>query len=181
MSETISDLNELKVRFRDDAESTIKSIYDEYKKSFIHFALSKTKDEHLIIDIYQEAIIGLYQNLINDKITTNYATVKTYLFEIGKRQLYTELQKRSKEIYHEEPRSLLIISHDSELSSENELLKKSIRMLGETCQKLLTLFYYHNYSIDAIVHELDLKNENSVKANKSRCLKNLQKIIKSNK
>lgn len=181
MSKTINDIDDLKIRFRHDAEATIKSVYDEYKLNFISYALSMTKDKHLIIDVYQEAVIGLYQNLLNEKITNNKASVKTYLFEIGKRQLYTALNKGSKEIYHENP---MILSSKAKYyeptTDQNDTIKKSIRMLGLTCQKLLTLFYYRNYSIDAIVHELNMKNENSVKANKSRCLKNLQQIIKSN-
>ena len=180
-NERITDLELLKERFSCDAEKTLSSIYLWYRQDFMDFGKSMIDENALVIDAFQDSVIALYQNLLNERIQSNSASVKTYLFEIGKRKIFSAIRKTSKEVLEEDPLSSVAVEEDRNLSNmdQEDKMKKAINKLNITCQKLLILFYYRKYSIDAIMHSLDMKNENSVKANKSRCIKKLKSILTS--
>lgn len=173
----ITDLFELRQMFQRDTEKTISIIYNNYRESFLQFSKKYTVNEVLIVDAFQDAVIALYQNLMEDKITSNNSKVKTYLFEIGKHKLFNGIRKESNiyKIQNEQPNYSYT---DTDYNEEVSLpMKEAIGKLGKTCKKLLILYYYRKYSINAIMYELNMKTENSVKANKSRCLKKMRLII----
>jgi len=178
--ERIVDLDNLKALFRSDAEKTIDSIYRDYREEFFHFGIKICEKRELLVDAFQDAIIGMYQNLIENKITENKSSVKTYLFEIGKRQLLKAMKKEKLVTQKNDVVAEGYLDTDSIEFAEKERIRKAVSKLGDTCQQLITLYYYRRYSIDAIMHNLGMKNENSVKANKSRCVKQLKQILSVN-
>lgn len=179
--ETITDLFELKKQFRQNAEKTISIIYNNYRESFLLFSKKITTNEELVIDAFQDAIIALYQNLIEDKITVNNSNVKTYLFEIGKHKVYNSIRKENIVVKNIERIPSTTIDLYEEDNKDSTTVNLAIAKLGKTCRNLLILYYYRKYSINAIMYELKMKTENSVKANKSRCLKQLKLLVtKSN-
>ncbi len=178
--ERIVDLDNLKALFRSDAEKTIDTIYKDYREEFLNFGIKISENRELVVDAFQDAIIGMYQNLIENRITENRSSVKSYLFEIGKRQLLKAMKKEKMLVLKNEVIGDVDPDTGSKDTVEKERLRKAVSELGETCQKLITLYYYRRYSIDAIMRSLEMKNENSVKANKSRCVKQLKEILSSN-
>lgn len=177
--ERIVDLDKLKALFQSDAERTIDLVYRDYRAEFLNFGVKMCSNKELVVDAFQEAILGLYQNLIQNKIIENKSSVKTYLFEIGKRQLLKSMKKEKQIANRNE---VVIENHSVRSDNENiekERIRKAVSELGKTCQQLITLYYYRRYSIEAIMYNLGMKNENSVKANKSRCVKKLKEILSS--
>jgi DNA-directed RNA polymerase specialized sigma24 family protein len=65
-------------------------------------------------------------------------------------------------------------------TSKNEEITTKVKELMELidvkCQKVLTLFYFHNLSMEDIAQEMDFKNEDVAKNKKLKCLKRLQHI-----
>lgn len=176
----IDDIEYLKEAFQKDAESTMKNVYTSYRAEFLAFARSYNLQEDDVLDAYQETHIALYQNLIDGKINYSSSTVKTYLFSIGKHKLLNTIKKlKGKEevAYNDN----LITNYTEYISEErNETLVMSIKALGNSCREILTLFYYRKYSIEAIMQAMQMKNENTVKAAKSRCLKQLKGMMNKN-
>lgn len=160
-----------------DSEGAISKIYDFYRSSFLSFGKKYTKNENLIIDAFQEAVLSLYNNAMKDKISVKNSTLKTYLFAIGKYKLINILQRENKYTEFQEYEELEHIDLDDEKVDIPVEVEQAYTQLGSTCQKMIELFYYRRYSIEAIMHTLNLKNKNSVKANKSRCIKKLRSLI----
>jgi RNA polymerase sigma factor (sigma-70 family) len=133
-------------------------------------------------DIYQDTIIAFYENILSGKLTELTSSLKTYVFSIGKYSIYNKLKKANKTItldrQHLENLDLEAIDFQFEHTEKSSLVKEAMLKLGERCRKILVLFYYHSYSIEALKHELEYKNENVVRSHKSRCLKNLKDLIK---
>ena len=48
------------------------------------------------------------------------------------------------------------------------------------CQKILELFYYQEKKLGDIVNALGYDNKDVVKSQKSRCIKQLRKLIETN-
>ena len=84
---------------------------------------------------------------------------------------------------------LLIDQKEIELSSfemdifnpTQDRIQTALQQLSESCRKLMILFYYRQYSIEAIMHSMGYLNENVTKSHKSRCLKQLKEIFTSKK
>ena len=163
--------------FQIDPDAAMAKIYRLYRDEYLAFSKSISEKEDLRVDSFQEAVIGLYENLSRDKIQTGSSTVKTYLFSIGKNKLLNAIQKEKK---YTELQSIKEKEHtlENNLEEVNGFLTKAVDQLGQRCQDVLIKFYYYRYSIEAIMHDMQYKNENTVKAHKSRCLSQLRDIIK---
>src|SRR6516225_9375648 len=74
----------------------------------------------------------------------------------------------------------LDVSHfisDREVKQE---LRSLLDKLGESCRKILILFYYENLSMKEIVDHLHYDNEQVVRNKKYKCLQQLTGLIKDN-
>ena len=160
----------------------LEQLYLAYRDDFIAFARKYHVNDEDIFDIYQDSIIAFFENVQNGKVRELSSSVKTYLFGIGKYKLIDRFRQNGKEAEIErlenieEPlentfEELLNLNH------RQQQLKEAINELGSQCKDLLILFYYRQYSIESIQNEMDYKNENVVKAHKSRCMKSLREII----
>ena len=160
-----------------------RSYYSSFKGDFITFAHRYTQDREVILDVYHDAFIILYENILSRKLVELQSSLKTYVFSIGKYSLINRLKKDSKlaDFHDNVQDDQLALTHVSEFDNEeNEdviAVRKHLSKLGAKCRELLKLFYYKRYSIEAIVHEMGYKNENTVKAHKSRCIKSLRQNL----
>ncbi|MBK8952928.1 MAG: sigma-70 family RNA polymerase sigma factor [Chitinophagaceae bacterium] len=55
-----------------------------------------------------------------------------------------------------------------------------VEQLGETCKKILILFYYENLPMKDIVGATNFENEQVVRNKKYKCLKQLEQLLEAN-
>lgn len=155
-----------------------RKFYIELKEEYFGFARKLTTEETIIADSYHDAFIALYENIVERKLLVLTSSLKTYVFSIGKYSILNKLRKANKEIYDEQPEHPdPAFFEPDEDNSRLILLKSELRNLGESCRKILILFYYRRNSIDSIVTKMNYKNANTAKAHKSRCMKQLREMI----
>ncbi len=160
----------------------LEALYRHYRDDFLAFAQRYGASQEDLLDVYQDAIIVLFENVKSGKITELSSSVKTYLFSIGKYKLIDRLRQKGRNMSTEDIGQLEglgenVMEEQLELTHRQQQLRRAINILGGQCKTLLLLFYYRRYSIEAIRQEMDYKNDNVVKAHKSRCMKSLRKII----
>ncbi|WP_158860390.1 RNA polymerase sigma factor [Lunatibacter salilacus] len=162
----------------------LEEIYSENKAHFISFARKYQLEEESIKDIYQETIIVLYENILEGKLTTLKSSIKTYLFAIGKYKLIEHLRTIGKyELVPFEDVSLLDeISLVTEnvadgLDEQTLQLKMGYSQLGEKCREVLRMFYYDGKKLAEIQHLLGYETKDTVKSQKSRCIKQLKTLV----
>jgi len=179
---TIEDLKE-------GSEIIYKTIYENNRVKFIHFARRYNLEDDDIIDVYQDAYIAFYNNVMSGKLQFLTSSITTYIFSIGKFMIFDRLKKKNKmktvdfDLSLLQKDAILVDSIEIEteaLTTEQDLLKKHFKTLGKQCQELLTLFYYRGFTIKEILKEGDYNTENVVKSAKSRCMKTLRERIKTN-
>jgi len=158
------------------------NVYLSYKDEFLLFSKKydiSTEDAH---DVYQDTVMAFYENVQTGRLSKLTSSLKTYLFSIGKYSIYNKLKKSNKTIAlersHLENLDLELIDQNFALNDNLTKMQKAMEELGDRCKKILVLFYYHSYSIEALMHELEYKNENVVRSHKSRCLRSLKELIK---
>jgi RNA polymerase sigma-70 factor (ECF subfamily) len=166
-------------KFELDRDAAITAVYTNYKNDFLKYCRKYTQDQDLAVDCYQEAIISLYENLAERKITSDKSSVKTYLFAIGKHKILNELnkQKHTSITDSQHLATSEVQNHDEDIQYKKVLLSAGFDQLGDRCKEILIQFYYHRYSIESIMLKMDYKNENTVKAHKSRCVSQLRAVL----
>src|SRR5690606_25650924 len=159
------------------SELLFKRIYEDNRNHFINFAKKYHLSQEDTIDVYQDAYIIFYNNVMEGKVEKFTSSISTYLFSIGKYLIFDKMKKNNKTINPDfdfslirERDALVDASFDldpDDLTAEQILLKKYFGTLGKKCQELLTLFYYRGYSIKDIIATSEYTSENVVKSAKS--------------
>ncbi|MEQ9425145.1 MAG: sigma-70 family RNA polymerase sigma factor [Cyclobacteriaceae bacterium] len=161
-------------------EPTLKGIYTELFnpcREWVNKRFSIRNEE--FEDIFQDAVIILYEAAIDGKLDNLKCNLKTYLFAICRNQLLKKhrLEKRV------DAKELEIEIHFREWmedATENIKaidVKNQINQLNEPCKSILTMAYYHNSDGKTIADELEYSSKEALKVQKSRCLKYLKQKI----
>ena len=177
---TINDLKQ-------GSDLLFKRIYEDNRDKFLNFARKYNLSHEDNIDVYQDAYIIFYNNVMQGKIQEFTSSISTYLFSIGKYLIFDKMKKNNRTINPDFDLSIVREKEElvdtnfefekQELTTEQVLLKTYFATLGKKCQELLTLFYYRGFTIKDIIETGSYTSENVVKSAKSRCMKTLRERI----
>jgi len=159
--------------------------YASHRNEFLRWTF---KHYHLMpneaIDVYQDAIVILYENTVNNKLATLQCSVKTYFFGIAKNLISTYLKKkiREKERYESliaEHYELAVIPERNTEWMEHslELMAEAIKTLSGRGQAIMNLFYFEKMSLREITQVLGYKSEDVAKTTKMRYMKILRETM----
>ncbi|WP_446051224.1 RNA polymerase sigma factor [Zobellia laminariae] len=174
---------------RKGSDDLLKRVYESNRLKFLNYARRYNLSEEENIDVYQDAYVIFYDNVMSGKLESLTSSISTYLFSIGKYLIFDKMRKNKKVVSGDYDLSR-VAEVDEEvntfemekqsLTTEQELLKKHFGSLGDKCQELLTLFYYRGFTIQEIMEAKNYNSENVVKSAKSRCMKTLKEKIQAN-
>ena len=166
-------------------EDALKKLYRDYREEFMVWAKHRyVYPEADLPDVFQEAIIVLYNNVQHGKLTELTVTPKTYLFAVCKRILMKRGGRWQRVEFKETFDDGLLqdidtdIQQDMETQHRQSILQKAMDKLGKSCRDILHLFYFERYRMAEISEVLGLKNETVVRSQKLRCINYLRKILK---
>lgn len=169
-------------------EIVFKKIYLQSKPIFMNFLKRYDIHEEDLKDLYQDSFMIFYKNIMTGKITEMKSLVSTYLIGIGKHKLmelyrlkrnFIQLEYTNK---FQESNECLLFENDffeePEFTIKQQILYQVYRNLGRKCKEILDNYYYEGLSITEIKKIAGYKSRNVVKAQKSRCIKSLRKLVK---
>ena len=182
-----SSLSEITLEdLRKGSDTVLKTVYEENRGKFLNYARRYNLSEDENIDIFQDAFITLYDNVMSGKLSELTSSISTYLFSIGKYKIFDRMRKNKRNVGDSYDLSRVGDSDTavdelemsrSELTPQQRLLQKYFTTLGAKCQELLTLFYYRGFTVQEIMVHENYNSENVVKAAKSRCMRTLRERI----
>ncbi|HPN60478.1 MAG TPA: sigma-70 family RNA polymerase sigma factor, partial [Chitinophagaceae bacterium] len=114
------------------------------------------------------------------------STVKTFLYSLNRYTWLNELKRRGRALAREEKyeKGQVHIEMDAGHTIANREGKaevlKVVAELGDTCKKILLLFYYENLSMKEILDQTDYESEQVVRNKKYKCLKQLEQMVNAN-
>lgn len=136
-------------------------------------------------DIFQESCIILMQNAKGGKIAvTREGTIFSYLVEVGKLKTRNLLRKR-RCITSDDMVTFSLSQHNKEESDiaidekqqmQNDFLDKVLELLPAECRTLLKHFYWDHKPMDEIASILGMRNADSAKSKKSKCMNKVKDI-----
>ena len=136
-------------------------------------------------DIFQESCIVLMHNAKGGKIAvTREGAIFSYLVEIGKLKTRNLLRKRrciasddmvtfSLNLHNREEGDIAI---DEKQQMQNDFLDKVLELLPAECRTLLKHFYWDHKPMDEIASILGMRNADSAKSKKSKCMNKLKEF-----
>lgn len=170
--------------FKNNDEKVIASFYKTIRPGFFaYFRTHFSKDDAYIVDLFQDTCIVLWKNIQHDKLTETglRSALSTYFLSIGK---YTMMAKdrKYKEIVNDDDLAKLAFVEDDaqELQKRIELEDFVFRMVSEMkppCDKLLKAQYWDKLSGAEIAEKYGYSGPDSVKTQKSKCIKKLRPLI----
>ena len=176
--------DQITVNIKNDLYDSIEDFYERYRGEFVRWMYKTYKcSEEEAIEIYQVAILIVYENILSGKLKELKSSIKTYLFAIGKNKYMEHSRYKSKFIYEWD---FSLEETVSERTSEKEINKEqdinqvmsSFEEIGTKCKEILQHFYYLNKTMEEIAAALHYKNADTVKNLKYKCLNRLRKLYK---
>lgn len=175
------------IRSRDaEMEAGIRMLYQHYYSFLKTFIVTNHGTEQDAEDIFQDVIIAFVNSVRSNKFRGE-SSIKTFLFALNRNLWLNELKKNNRKTIREEnygkqfPESENDPSTAIEFRQTHEQLMRIMTEIGETCKKLLLLYYFENRSMNEIARSLNYENEQVARSKKFKCLKKMEQLVHDNK
>ncbi|GAA4309409.1 sigma-70 family RNA polymerase sigma factor [Compostibacter hankyongensis] len=162
-------------------EDAVESLYKDYYPVARHLVVSNSGTEDDAKDIFQEALIVLYDKAA-DPTFELHSRLKTYLYAVCrhlwlKRLHQDQRQVRLTETMEEQvPVEEALLKHE-EADRQFEIMNEALVALGEPCRTLLEDYYLRKSSMQEIMERYGYTNTDNAKNQKYKCLMRLKKIF----
>ena len=170
----------LKGLANNDAKA-VEALYQRHFSTIQHFVINNNGSFDDAKDIFQEAMITLYEKVQNDAFTLT-CQIKTYLFSICKHLWLKRLQQMGK---YNSPLSAVEESISVEADMEEfeqkdaayAIMDRALNSLGEPCKSLLEGYYLNKKGMQELAAEFGYTNSDNAKNQKYKCLMRLKKLF----
>lgn len=157
-------------------ETALDFLYKKNYRMMIKLIVRNNGSEEEAQDIYQDALIVFWQKVIADKDFTLTSKISTYLYSVCNNLWRKELERKKR---HTNEEADISEYPDNDIQERSMIVNKCIAELGETCRKILTLYYFDQMSMTDIAEKMGFANADTAKTKKYKCKKELDNMIKS--
>jgi DNA-directed RNA polymerase specialized sigma24 family protein len=173
-------------QIREGDEGFLKSLYHQYRDRFITwFQKNKNLEKDEAAEIYQKAFTIFYFNVKDGKLTELNSEIVTYLFGVGKNLVKEVVRNQKQTVPLEDVAEYMSIDAEGyknqDISHQKFLVDRLLQKVGEPCRSLLLLYYFRNFSCEAIAHNLGYKDALVVKKKKCLCLRKIREQLANEK
>ena len=173
------------IRSGKDIDQAIRNLYKKNFDSLSWYVMNNNGSRQDAEDIFQDVVVTFIDLVRKDKFRGE-SSVRTFLFSLNRHAWLNELKRRGRALAREEKFEKMqdrtiddAAVHLAERETGSEVMQL-MEKLGETCKKILTMFYYEELSMKQILEHLHYENEQVVRNKKYKCLKQLEQIINNN-
>ncbi len=164
-----------------NSESVVKRLYLAYFPMVLQLIINNSGDVDDAKDIYQEAIIILYNKVKNGDFELS-SKLKTYIYSVCRRlwlKRLSQLNRYGGDIKDFE--EYLSVDDETEKNNERDIqfnrMGEALKLLGEPCKTIIEDFYINNRSMKEICEEFGYTNADNAKTQKYKCLQRLKKLF----
>ncbi|TKC06754.1 sigma-70 family RNA polymerase sigma factor [Pedobacter polaris] len=181
LSSSVPTDREVVLGILNNSEEALNKLYLGYYPMVLQFILNNNGDEDDAKDVYQEAIIVLYNKIKSGNFELS-SKLKTYLYSVSRRiwlKKLTQMSKKTQNIADFE--DVLVVDEDIETHEQKDMqfdkMKVALQSLGEPCKTIIEDFYIHNLSMHDICEKFGYTNTDNAKTQKYKCLQRLKKLF----
>jgi RNA polymerase sigma factor (sigma-70 family) len=181
LSSSVPTDREVVLGILNNSEEALNKLYIGYYPMVLQFILNNSGDEADAKDVYQEAIIVLYDKIKSGSFELS-SKLKTYLYSVSRRIWLKKLAQQSKKTSNiADFEDVLMVDEDFEIHEEKDRqfdqMKTALESLGEPCKTIIQDFYIHSLSMQDICEKFGYTNTDNAKTQKYKCLQRLKKLF----
>jgi RNA polymerase sigma factor (sigma-70 family) len=173
--------SEIVLGILNNSEIVLKRLYTTYFPMILQLIINNNGNEDDAKDIYQEAIIVLYNKIKSGEFELS-SKLKTYIYSVCRRLWLKRLSQMNR--YGGDIRDFEeYLPVDDEVDNHNERdtqfnkMENALQLLGEPCKTIMEDFYIHNRSMQDICERFGYTNADNAKTQKYKCLQRLKKLF----
>ena len=159
----------------------VEALYKNHFSMIQHFVTNNNGSFDDARDIFQEAMITLYEKVQLDNFALT-CQIKTYLFSICKNLWLKRLQQMGK---YSAPLSAqeetISVQEDLDRFEKKDaafaIMDRSLNSLGEPCKSLLEGYYLNKKGMQELASQFGYTNADNAKNQKYKCLMRLKKLF----
>jgi RNA polymerase sigma factor (sigma-70 family) len=166
-----------------DLNNAIQFIYRQYSEATGSLIRQYGASEQDADDIFQETVVAFIDVVKRGKFRME-SSVRTFLASIARNYWFNELKKRDRSDHRNKIFELGRGKDEADTSEvivemeRKRQLRELVDRLGESCRKVLLMFYYENMSMKEMLEHLPYENEQVIRNKKYKCLQQLMGLIK---
>jgi len=164
-----------------NSESAIKRLYVAYFPMVMQLIINNNGTADDAKDIYQEAIIVLYNKIKKGDFELN-SKLKTFIYSVCRRLWLKRLSQMNRyggDIHDFQEYSP--VEDEAEQHTERDIqftkMQSALQLLGEPCKRIIEDFYINNRSMQEICEDFGYTNADNAKTQKYKCLQRLKKLF----
>ncbi|TDH29138.1 sigma-70 family RNA polymerase sigma factor [Segetibacter sp. 3557_3] len=166
------------------AENDAKTVEILYKQNFgliQSFITNNNGSYDDARDIFQEAMIVLYENVKNPSFILT-CKISTYLYSVCRRLWLRKLQHNNRFVAHvQNLEETVPVEEDIETNDRRNtdfaIMEQSLGSLGQPCKGLLEAYYLQKKDMAEIAGSFGYTNADNAKNQKYKCLMRLKKLF----
>jgi RNA polymerase sigma factor (sigma-70 family) len=175
---------ELLNAIRQQDSTALRSVYKTYFPMVLYFVTNNNGTEQEAKDIYQEAVIVLYENSQQPDFQLT-CKIKTYLYSVCRRLWLKRIAEKGKYIGRiDDFESFIPLEDERQEMDEREnqfkVMRQALVLLGEPCRTIMEDFFIHNLTMQQITDKMGYTNTDNAKNQKYKCLMRLKKLFFAN-
>jgi len=164
-----------------NSAEALNKLYVAYFPMVLQFILNNNGDEDDAKDVYQEAIIVLYNKVKSGSFELS-SKLKTYIYSVSRRIWLKKLAQQSRKTSNiADFEDVLVVEEDMEQHEQKDMqfdkMKLALDGLGEPCKTIIQDFYINNQTMQDICEKFGYTNADNAKTQKYKCLQRLKKIF----
>ena len=178
--------DELLKGLAEGSDDALTQLYRRYFPMVLHFVTTNSGSEDEAKDIYQEALIVLYEKVRGGSFELH-SLLKTYIYSVSRRLWLKQLSYRNRFLVNDIETAATdsaavgqmnddLADHE-ERDRQFELMSDSLDRLGEPCRTLLEDFYIRHSSMQDITEKFGYTNADNAKTQKYKCLMRLKRLF----
>lgn len=172
---------ELLLGLAEGDDKSLEIIYSENFPVVLRMILNHNGSEDDAKDVFQEAIIILYEKVQKDDFSLS-SRLKTFLYSVC-RHLWLKKVQRTYNMYSLSTELEEVIPVAEELEThqakdqEFQIMESALQNMGQPCQTILEDYYLHKRSMQEIAEKFGYTNAENAKNQKYKCLMRLKKLF----
>jgi len=170
------------LRTGDLMDDSIRSLYRDHFDKLTRYILANNGSQQDAEDIFQETIVSFIELVKKDKFRGE-SSIGTFLYSMNRHAWLNELKRKGRALLREEKFEMNMDRGEADklqqmaYGEEKQEIARLVASLGDTCKKILLLFYYEERTMKEILDATDYDNEQVVRNKKYKCLKQLEQML----
>jgi RNA polymerase sigma factor (sigma-70 family) len=177
---TLSDDNDIVSGIFQGRTDALEKLYKDHFPMITRLILNNGGDIDDAKDIFQEAVIILYDKISSGQFVLN-SKLKTYIYSVSRNIWLKKLTKKGVYTNVDDYEEKLQVEDDIEVYKERDkqfvMMENALERLGEPCHTIIKDFYIHNLSMQEICEKFGYTNTDNAKTQKYKCLQRLKKLF----